>query len=237
MKNKTLLGNALLILTAIVWGCAFAAQRAGMENVGPVSFTAARMALAAVSVGLVALLRADRERRASFSRPPQEERAFRRSNWIGGICCGCFLTAASLFQQIGVVYTTAGKAGFITALYILLVPVLQFVLFRKKNGWLVWLAVLIGVAGMYLLCVTEGFRLAYGDLMVCVCALLFSGHILCCDHFARRGDPIRISGRAGLLSPRPPSRFSTADCSPADWAIRCRSSPSASPIPPLPRSC
>ena len=190
MKNRKLLGNLLLTLTAVIWGCAFVAQRVGTESIEPVSFTAARMALAAVAVGPIAFL-PRRQRRAPAA--PAEARAIRRSTVIGGICCGCFLAAASIFQQMGVVYTTAGKAGFITAMYMLLVPILHFVLFGKKNTWLVWLAVLTGVAGLYLLCMTGSFRLSYGDTLVCVCALLFSGHILCCDHFARKGDPLRIS--------------------------------------------
>ena len=94
---------------------------------------------------------------------------------------------------MGVVYTTAGKAGFITAMYMLLVPIINFVFFKKKNTWLVWTGVLVGVFGMYLLCITDGFSLTYGDTLVCICALLFSGHILCCDHFVQLGNPIRIS--------------------------------------------
>jgi drug/metabolite transporter (DMT)-like permease len=94
---------------------------------------------------------------------------------------------------MGLVTTTAGKAGFITAMYMLFVPVVNFVLFRRKTTWVVWLAVIIGVAGMYLLCVNEGFSLDRGDAMVFACALSFTGHILCCDHFAPLGDPIVIS--------------------------------------------
>ena len=94
---------------------------------------------------------------------------------------------------MGIVYTTAGKAGFITAMYMIIVPVIGFVLFKKRNTWIVWLAVLIGVAGMYLLCITEGFTLTRGDTLVCICAVLFSGHILCCDYFVQRGEPIWIS--------------------------------------------
>ncbi len=192
MKNKRLLGNILLIVTAIIWGCAFAAQRAGMESIEPISFTAARMALAAVAVGPVALLSGRRKKDEAALRTDTDRASLRR-NAAGGICCGSFLAAASLFQQVGVVYTTAGKAGFITAMYMLLVPILHFLLYKKKNRWHVWLAVLIGVVGMYLLCVTESFRLTRGDTLVFVCALLFSGHILCCDHFARTCDPIRVS--------------------------------------------
>lgn len=186
--NRRMLGNLLLILTAMIWGTAFVAQRVGMESIEPITFAAARMALAAVAVGLVALLT------GRDGRLPEAERARRRkNNLMGGVCCGVFLASASVTQQMGLVTTTAGKAGFITAMYMLLVPVINFALFRKKNTWLVWLAVLIGVAGMYLLCVNEGFSLTRGDALVCVCAVLFSGHILCCDHFAPLGDPIRIS--------------------------------------------
>lgn len=193
MKNKKLLGNILLTLTAVIWGSAFVAQRVGMESIEPITFTAARMALAAAAVGLVSFWKARRENRAGAAYTAEKRRARSRNSVVGGVCCGCFLAAASIFQQMGVVYTTAGKAGFITAMYMLLVPILHFVLFKKKNTWLVWLAVLVGVVGMYLLCVTESFRLTYGDTLVCICALLFSGHILCCGHFARTGDPIRIS--------------------------------------------
>lgn len=189
MKNKKLLGNILLTLTAIIWGCAFVAQRVGMESIEPFTFTAARMALAAAAVGPVALLKGRREMRRS----PEAQRTSRSSTVIGGLCCGSFLAAASLFQQAGIVTTTAGKAGFITAMYMLLVPVLGFLLLRRRNGALVWLAVALGVAGMYLLCMDERLTLTRGDALCLVCALLFSGHILCCDRFAPRGDPVRIS--------------------------------------------
>ncbi len=193
MRNREHLGSALLLFTAIIWGTAFSFQRMGMELVEPISFTAARMTLAAVAVGLAALRRP--------SPPPGEpegngDGAARQGKraWIpGGICCGCFLAAANTVQQIGLVYTTAGKAGFITALYILLVPVIGFLLFRRRVGRLVWAGVLLGVAGLYLLCVTEGFRLERGDALMCVSALLFTGHILSCDRFASRGDPVRVS--------------------------------------------
>ena len=194
MKNTKLLGNSLLLFTAMIWGTAFVFQRVGMESIEPVTFNAARMALAAVFVGSVSFLLWKKEKKsASPARTAEEQRRYSRNTVIGGVCCGCFLSAASILQQMGLVYTTAGKAGFITAMYILLVPITGSLLFRKRNTWLVWLAVLFGVAGMYFLCITEEFRLSHGDTLICLCALFFTFHILCCDHFAPRGDPIRIS--------------------------------------------
>jgi len=191
MKSTKALGNTLLFLTAMIWGMAFAFQRKGMETIEPFTFTAVRMGLAAVVVGISALLFRDKQRTSEV--PAEEQKNYRRNTIIGGICCGIFLTSASLLQQAGIKYTTAGKAGFITAMYMLLVPVINFIFFRKKITGLVWAAVLIGMFGMYLLCMNEGFRLTYGDMLVFFCAVMFSGHILCCDHFAPLGDPIGIS--------------------------------------------
>jgi drug/metabolite transporter (DMT)-like permease len=151
------------------------------------------MALAAVAVGAVSLLpmASEKEKLAVMSRKERAE--YRRNTIIGGICCGTFLSAASIFQQMGIVYTTAGKAGFITAMYMLLVPVIGFLFLGKRNSWIVWLAVLMGVVGMYLLCMTESLHLGRGDTLVCICAVLFSGHILCCDYFVQRADPVSMS--------------------------------------------
>ncbi len=189
MEKKRILGSLLLTLVAIIWGTAFAFQRVGMESIEPITFTASRMTLAALAVGMVSICR----RKKAAPGNTGEEKASSRNTIIGGICCGIFLAFGSIFQQMGIVYTTAGKAGFITALYILIVPVISFLLFRKHHTWLVWLAVLLGVAGMYLLCMTEQFHLGHGDTLLCICAVLFSGHILCCDHFVSKGNPIRIS--------------------------------------------
>lgn len=193
MKNKKLMGNGLLLFTAMIWGTAFVFQRVGMEHIEPVTFNAARMALAAAAVGLVSFLTQKKENNSSAKRGAEEQKRYKRNTVIGGILCGCFLALGSIFQQMGLVYTTAGKAGFITAMYILLVPVIGFLLFRRKSTWLVWLGVLLGVAGMYLLCISGEFRLSHGDTLIFLCAVFFSGHILCCDHFVQRGDAVRIS--------------------------------------------
>ena len=184
----------MLVLTAMIWGAAFVAQRSGMENVGPLTFFAARTVLAAAAINTVSLMLDKAGVRNRAKRSEAEEKVYRAISVKGGIFCGIFLAAASIFQQMGLKYTPAGKAGFITAMYMLLVPILHFLIFRKRKSVLVWLAVLSGVFGLYLLCITEGFRLTGGDSLECICALLFSFHILCCDHFAAQGDPVRISG-------------------------------------------
>ena len=209
MNDKKMLGNLLLLLTAMIWGTAFVFQRVGMDSIEPITFNAARMALAAVMVGALAFGLRQRKNKdvfpdgtAGLSAPAATDNAAENENVseptcsqtvTGGICCGLFLTAGSVFQQMGVVYTTAGKAGFITAMYMLLVPILNFLLFKKKNSWLVWLAVFFGVGGMYLLCVKEDFSLTLGDMLVCICALMFSAHILCCDYFVKRANPIELA--------------------------------------------
>ncbi len=195
-KRGRLLGNLLLTLTALIWGTAFVAQRMGMDSIEPLTFCGARMWMSAIAVGAVALLTGRRADPAGTA----ERAETHRNTLLGGLGCGFFLASATIFQQMGLVTTTAGKAGFITAMYMLLVPIFGFVMFRKKNTWLVWLAVLIGVAGMYLLCVTEGFQLTRGDAMVIACAVLFSGHILCCDHFAPKANPIRMSSLQFLVA-------------------------------------
>ncbi len=192
MKNKKLLGNILLLLTAFIWGTAFVFQRVGMDSIEPVTFNAARMALAAVIIGPIALiLRKNNKTLKTLSK--EEKKAYDKNTLIGGICCGAFLSTASILQQMGLVYTTAGKAGFITAMYILLVPIIGFIFFKRKNTWLVWVAVLLGVVGMYFLCITEKFSFSHGDLLILACSLFFSGHIICCDRFGKRGDAISIS--------------------------------------------
>ena len=188
MRHRQLLGSLILLIVAVIWGTAFAFQRMGTGVIGPMTFTASRMTLSAVAVGFVSFLIKDPDMADAAG-----SSARRRDTMKGGILCGLFLVSATLFQQIGIAYTTAGKAGFITALYILLVPIISTVFLRKPSSWIVWIAVLLGLAGMYLLCMTEGFSLARGDALVCVCAMLFTGHILCCDRFAGRGNPVRIS--------------------------------------------
>ena len=110
----------------------------------------------------------------------------------GGICCGLALFVASNLQQIGIQYTTVGKAGFITALYIVMVPVFGIFL-KKRAGIRVWVSVALAVAGLYLLCITDRLALGKGDILVLLCAVVFAVHILVVDHFSAKADGVRMS--------------------------------------------
>lgn len=112
--------------------------------------------------------------------------------WLGGICCGLALFIASNLQQFGIKYTTVGKAGFITAMYIIIVPVMGIFL-KKTVGTKVWISVVLGVIGLYLLCITEGFSLGFGDILVLLCAICFAVHILIIDYFSPKVDGVRMS--------------------------------------------
>ena len=189
--------SALLLLTAAIWGSAFVAQQTGMDYVGPFTFNAARNLLGGLTLlPLIVFFSLSSTRRISIICSSVVD-------WLavftsimlgaGGILCGIALFVASTLQQIGIQYTTVGKAGFITALYIVLVPVCGFFL-RKRVQPKVWLAVLIAVAGLYLLCMTDGsFSLQKGDFLVLACALGFTVHILVIDHFSPLVSGIKMS--------------------------------------------
>lgn len=194
--SKKMLGNIMLTITAFIWGISFVFQRKGMEYIEPLTFAASRLVLAALAVMIVAFIMDMRERKKPGFTPRTGETAdaYKRNTILGGVLAGLCLTGAGAFQQMGVVYTTAGKAGFITALYMMLVPVINFLFFKKKNTWLVWLGVVVGVVGLYLLCMTDkSFSVTKGDGLILICSVFFALHILVCDHFAPIGNPVKIS--------------------------------------------
>lgn len=203
MQQIRLKHGFFLFLAALIWGVAFVAQSAGMEYVGPCTFNGARCLMgAAVLFPAVwsRKRRAARERdRAGVQETEQEIRKSRNVTWTGGILCGLALCFASLLQQIGIQYTAVGKAGFITALYIVIVPVIGLLLGRKAGGK-VWAGALLAVAGLYLLCVNGGLSLGKGDLLVFCCAILFSVHILVIDHFSPKADGVELSCIQFLVS-------------------------------------
>ena len=190
------LKNAILLfITAAIWGVAFVAQSVGMDYVGPLTFNCVRSLMGGV-VLIPLCLFMDRRKHAAEngSAESQAARAAERKTLItGGICCGLALCLASNFQQFGIQYTTVGKAGFITARYIVIVPVIGL-FFGKKCSPLMALAVVLSLAGLYLLCMTGGNGgINRGDILVLICAFLFSVHIMVIDHFSPMVDGVKMS--------------------------------------------
>ena len=197
MKRFNWKNPAMLLLAAFIWGSAFVAQSVGMDYVGPLTFNCVRSIIgSAVLVPCIFLL--DR-----LKSPEERERtrleSDRKTLLAGGVSCGLILCVATNMQQFGIQYTSVGKAGFITALYIVIVPILGL-FFGKRCGFQVWLGVLIALVGFYLLCMTGGFALERGDLYLLCCSLLFSFHILVIDHFSPLVDGVRMSCIQFLVS-------------------------------------
>lgn len=191
--------SALLLLTAVIWGVAFVAQSVGMDYVGPFTFSSVRNLIGGVVLlPCIALL--DRLNGGAQRVPSSGKRTM----WpvLGGVCCGAALAVSEVLQQFGIARTSVGKAGFLTAMYILIVPLLGLFV-GKRVGVKIWAAVVLAVFGMYLLCMTESFQIALGDWLVLLAAVGFSLHILIIDHFSPGVDGVRMSCiqffTAGLL--------------------------------------
>lgn len=194
--KKAMRANLLLLLTATIWGAAFVAQDVAMESMPPLFFNGLRMLLAGMTLLLVLFFLRKREKAHTAAAQPltrEERRMQRRLLWMGSFLCGLMLFGGSALQQIGILETgSPGKAGFITALYIVLVPLLGLFL-RKRVSLNAWVAVALCAAGLFLLCVTETFAIQRGDVYLLLCAVCFTGHILVIDHFAPRVDCVRMS--------------------------------------------
>jgi len=181
MKNAV-----LLLLTSFIWGTAFVAQSVGMDYLEPFTFNGVRSIIGGIALlPCIALLQ-------SMNGNSEKPRGNGKDLAVGGIACGLLLFAASSLQQIGIQYTTAGKAGFITAFYIVIVPVLGIFL-KKRIGWKVWLAVLLALVGLYFLCITGAFTVGKGDVLIFLCALIFALHIMVIDYFSPRVDGVKMS--------------------------------------------
>lgn len=191
-KSSSARGSMLLLLTAFIWGIAFVAQSVGMDYVGPFTFNGVRSLLGgAVLLPCIWMLDKISGRKPSVwgaAKTPQE----RKMLLFGGVSCGLVLAVASSMQQIGISYTSVGKAGFLTALYIVIVPVLGIFL-KKRVGMGVWGSVALALAGMYLLCINETFSVGVGDMFIIASACIFSIHILIIDRFAPSVDCVRMS--------------------------------------------
>lgn len=177
--SKNLKGSIMLLITSFIWGTAFVAQSDGMNYVEPFTYNAMRTLLGGfVLIPIILIFKAVGKHTGA---PPLN---YSLENTVkGGICCGVVLFIASSFQQFGIAYTTTGKAGFITALYIVLVPLLLGMILKKAVPLKMWLFVLIAVVGFWFLCINEDFRISKGDFLVLCCALFFAVHIIVVDHF------------------------------------------------------
>ena len=181
MKHRKFVGSLLLMLAALIWGTAFVAQRLGMTYAGPLTFNGVRCLIGSLVLVPVFLV----------FRPSAQVSG--KKTLLAGILCGLALFAATNLQQMGLVYTDAGKAGFITTFYIILVPVLGLFL-GKKTGGVTWLAVAVALGGLYCLCMKPGeMRVAPGDLLVLACAFFFSVQIMVIDRFVQEVDGVKLS--------------------------------------------
>lgn len=190
--SKRTQSNLLLFLTAFIWGAAFVAQKAS-DSIGPMTFNGIRTFMGGLVLIPVILIMSRGKGAQPESKDPAAVRKDRRMLLLGGSLCGLALFSASTLQQYGIRFTTAGKAGFITSLYAVFVPVFSIVL-GKKVRHLIWFCVALGVAGLYLLSIEPGtFSLQDGDLLILLCAAIFAGHILIIDYFSPRTDGVKLA--------------------------------------------
>jgi drug/metabolite transporter (DMT)-like permease len=184
MQTRTLKSDALLLLTSIIWGFAFVAQRVGMEYVGPFVFNGVRFALGSLSLLPLVYVH---QKRGNFANDPPLKIVL-----LGGMLAGLALFLGASLQQIGIVYTTAGKSGFITGLYVVLVPILGIFL-RQPTQLGTWCGAVIAAAGLYLLSVTEQFTIAFGDLLVLIGAFFWAAHVHIISRFSRKIAPLKLA--------------------------------------------
>lgn len=184
-SKKSLVYTLLLVLTAIIWGAAFVAQSVGMDNVGPYTFNCLRFFLGVIVLVPVILIKDGKTTTSCKWNNPKLIKA--------SVVCGIFLFLASSTQQIGIMYTSVGKSGFITAFYIVLVPIFSIFL-KKKPSILIWISVILGIIGLYFLCIKdESFSISKGDPYLFACAILFSCQILAIDMLAPEVDSLKLS--------------------------------------------
>ncbi|MCQ2546054.1 MAG: DMT family transporter [Clostridia bacterium] len=197
---KQLRGDALLMLTAIIWGTSFVAQKEGMDLIGPLAFNGTRTVIGAlVLIPVILIIDGLKKNRAianeTYVEPTGEEKkAGNKTLIIGGICCGLALFMAGNVQQVGIFYTSVAHSGFITALYVVIVPLLGLFV-RKKVTPIMWCCVAAAAVGLYLLCIpSTGFgSINIGDVIIFLCAICFAIHILIIDYFSPKVDGVKLS--------------------------------------------
>lgn len=193
MKTGQMRNSLLLLLTAFIWGVAFVAQSVGGEQVGCFTFNGVRSLIGGVVLIPVIFFLDAQKKKELGEEKFSEQKGDKKTLILGGVSCGIMLCIASNFQQLGISFTTVGKAGFITALYIIIVPILG-IFMKKKAGPKIWAGVALATVGLYMLCMTsESFSISKGDFLVLICAGFFSLHILIIDYFSPKCDGVRLS--------------------------------------------
>lgn len=183
----------LLFLTALIWGVAFVAQSVAMDYIGPYTFNAVRSLLGGIVLVPCVFLFGQNKKTVKDEDPSKGTAVDRPGDMItGGLLCGIMLFLSTTLQQVGIQYTTVAKAGFITALYIILVPILGIFL-KKRVSFQIWISVVIAIIGLYLLCMKGSFHLGQGDFLMLVCSLCFALHILVIDHFTDKVSGVKLS--------------------------------------------
>ncbi len=179
--------NIYAVLAAVIWGTTFVAQKIGAEDVPPFAFNAIRSVFAVIFLSFISLIIVKTRKKKGTYEPVNRKKLI-----IGGFFCGFFLTIAATLQQASLSEESAGKAGFVTALYIVIVPILGIFL-KKRIPISVWISVLIAVFGLYFLCVTNGFTLVKSDIYLISCAIMFAVQIMFIDYFVSFVDGVFLS--------------------------------------------
>ena len=196
MKHNQVRQVVFPILTALIWGTSFVAQSTSTEHVGAFTFNAARSLVGALArLVVIQIFKAANKRKEAPAAQPEEQSAptgSRNTLIIGGICCGVALSIACNLQQMGIAGTSAGKTSFITTLYVVLVPICGLFL-KKKVSPVIWISVMLAVAGLYCLCIKEDFSIAPSDFLVLLCAFGYTLHILVIDYFTQKVDGVKMS--------------------------------------------
>lgn len=186
MKNKELRSSILLLLTAAIWGFAFVAQRIGMDYLGPFTFNAIRFALGSISlIPVIYFLGNGKKNR-------EQDKISRKRLIVYGMIAGSVLFTGATLQQIGLKYTTAGNAGFITSLYIVIVPLLGLFL-RQRSNIYIWSGAIVAAVGLYFLSITSDFTIQFGDLLQLIGAFFWASHIIVIGYFVKDANPIKLS--------------------------------------------
>ena len=207
VKTHKLRNTFFLFLTAMIWGAAFVAQSVSMDYIGPFTFICLRSVIGGLFlIPVIIVLDGIRKKSQNESADVVnsenilhiETEEKQRLSWKnkqlieGGIVCGIFLFFANCFQQTGIQYTTVGKAGFITTFYIIIVPLIGL-FFKKYCGILTWISVVIALAGLYFLCITQKLTIQRGDALILCCSVLYAGQILAIDHYNPFVDGVKMS--------------------------------------------